>query len=440
MKMSLLHLPTNILELILSFGDCALCPELSSADMFPAIRYISTLRKDIRPLYYRYCAILKKKVSLNCFIENRDEVSEDVKSLFEHPFMRFVFSRPELVIAGSFATQLFQSVSNLPKETSDIDIFVLNQSIAVLYYLLSFINSAGIEYIQISGSRNILQFRIPELKYQIQVILLESVITVHDIIQTFDMSHCRCVVYLGKVYATPDADYSLKVRRTLLYKRTRVCRLAKALHYADSIIGTKNTLTRENCLCDNAAKVEWQTYRTANITPVKMSFRDIGEYAHQGHTFVEFSRIRKEFDISAGAESVIPKLSYLEWFRSAPMRATFKLSYFQPDNIFHVNRYFYTKDKRFHKVYEFWKSKLHIIQSSYDAHLVAKRKRNTFLRFYRSDRDIDFQRILKPLDKIFTYFPVLEKGPTYWTDGEEYELTVVFRARNVFILNNSSEG
>lgn len=248
----IIDFPLNVLENIIFSVEN---PRLPIEDDHPLANLISALtlhggRRDLRFLYTAYVGSLPKEY-----------YSTKTSKYLDHPFFEFIAKQNGLVVAGGFPTQLW--LDQKPRNESDIDLYVL--SMDAFYNLWKFMNIQHVEVparsldhtVEGKVYTSVFQVQIPHLEYTVQVLVFDGMYTPEDVIASFDLSHCKCFLYKGKVYATPEAEQSLIERRSFICKnkdQIRSCRARKALdRYVDSIINIADGW--KECDCE---PVEWK--------------------------------------------------------------------------------------------------------------------------------------------------------------------------------------
>lgn len=199
--------------------------------------------------YFRQMLKTSSKVQTNCFY------SADFFAL-KGDLFSFLERQDDLVVAGGFATQLW--IGNEPKLSSDIDVFILSETgkHAVKDYLCK--HQHVVETPRGNTYCSLFQVRMADIPYVIQFIYVEKTHTVADVLRNFDFSYCRCALYLGKLYAWPDAKISLEKKECVVYRTSvRNCRINKAYRYVDKVLNIREAARECYCNLNNSA---WRRY------------------------------------------------------------------------------------------------------------------------------------------------------------------------------------
>lgn len=374
-------------------------------------RRISHIYRDE---YYKISLSESMSVNLNCFY------TKEFEPLYD-PIFKFIETQGDYMMAGGFAVQLW--LGKEPAETSDIDVFILSTKGA--RNLLNYLDTRSDYSIETPNGKfltSIFQIKIESLKYRIQFILLDGK-TPMKVLRDFDFSHCRCMIYRGKLYATPDAKRSLDSRRCFVSKEVRVCRLVKALRYVDTVLNVEPTGLK--CECQDRNKSVW---KEIGVLP---RFSDSQTYfSNRYHTLVKQIQVKKYFDVS---RVEIPRFSYLEECSGAVTIPTFTLKYTRAlvDTGFTLERrVFSTEDKRFSDVLEYWKG---IKEDVYE-----KNKKSQFWKrgycsrvYFREPRDYYWFNMFKVdgLDNL--------EEDAFFQENEEYTFCLLGKGYTFIVLKDT---
>jgi hypothetical protein len=268
-------------------------------------------------------------------------------------FFSFVSKEPGMVIAGGFAVQLW--LNKLHSMDTDIDLFLMNT--VALNRLLEFIRP---RVNAIQQCKNVFQFQWPEFPFTVQVICFSNFMSTHDILSSFDFSYCKCMVHEGKLYASYDAEMSLRTRTCVSYhKKVRACRIAKAKRYCDTILNVDDS----NTVCSH----DPPNYQESN-----MAFQFGVYYDNQrNHTYLP----SKNAVVCTSVHSPLPVIPYLLQYVPTEIRVQFTLKV--------QNRWgptcYSIWDERIHRVYSFFHSQKDIIEKIVhrrkDSHVVERIRR-----------------------------------------------------------------
>lgn len=396
---------------VLSFLQPDPLHSMFSESGFDILETLAGMYPGLRDEYYKMCIFYGKPIRHNCFRARDNAAFDSFKktSLFE-----FIAGERGLVVAGGFPTQLW--LNQTPLEVSDVDVFVFDRS--TLNHIIDFAASQGVKLAELVYKTGIFQFQLPNFKHTVQIIWSER--SVIGVVRSFDFSHCRCIIYAGKLYATPDAEFSLRTKKTVLYsKYVRLCRIKKALRYIDDVINVKYNPLDLDCNCNSSSTrllVDLEILRdTAQPTSIK-------NYTGGRHRTIYRTRVVKKYHV---INSYMEPIFYLEWCaRALDVQPTFSLVYTKPWDIYIEDRYFYTRDERYLIVYRFWESVLDLAEKADIKRRIGQK------RFPIHMLDWTLMKLLKPM-RAFNYFPVFNRQ---FEDGVEYELKVVFRNKYIVIL------
>jgi hypothetical protein len=199
-------------------------------------------------IYYRHAMENELVDSLDYFI----------KGVFGQPIFNnqplnnlfyYISGNDALCIAGGFPTQLY--MGNIPKDTSDIDIYVLGglrhsystddtrflkKHLLDVYNLLEFIYS---NYSDIRVKRigsNVYTITVREFTHPIQIILT-IYSSLAEVLSSFDNSHNRCGMYKNDTYIGIDARLSHSTKTTYFYTPAKASRYIKAANLGFNIFG-----------------------------------------------------------------------------------------------------------------------------------------------------------------------------------------------------------
>jgi hypothetical protein len=192
----------------------------------------STFNEVKKYIYFRCASDNVRLYSMNYLIEDNfiNLIPEDIKIVIDK-LMEIEY----FCIAGGFPTQLY--LETIPKESSDIDIFVLGGKIQndnkkrllmiQFYYFIGWFDSIYNASTFIVISTNIIEVKADNFPYKLQFIFTEN----HNLIEvlsTFDNSHNRCGLYQNKSYICEDTMISKKTMTTYFYNHCRALRYKKA--------------------------------------------------------------------------------------------------------------------------------------------------------------------------------------------------------------------
>lgn len=292
-----------------------------------------------------------KKIKLNCFHEKPFQNEHLRDALFE-----LIFSREDVVIAGGFAVQLWLGLR--PSFLSDIDVFVLKRE-GMLEIVRHLRAREDVLLVEAPGKRistSIFQVSIQSIPFKVQFICTFGRETPADILESFDFSHCKCMVYKGRLYAAPDAVRSLRTKESVLYsEEVRVCRVKKAFRYVKKIINC-DTQVSLSCDCERRARdASWA--RLEQIPEI--SKEDETYFSNKNHSVIKMKEVVKHFNVLAG--DAAPLLSFLEECVQAKAVPIFSFTYTEEPLsrgiLVPSARLFCTKEKNeYAKLLRFWDS------------------------------------------------------------------------------------
>lgn len=226
---------------VLEYLDC-----LSLRNLAKSSKYILDNYKDY--IYYRHATENELLDSLEYFVRGRFGLP-----IFNIPALNDLFyyisTQESLFIAGGLPTQLY--MGRIPKETSDIDIYVLGginhtytkedrhyrkDELIVIYNLLEFIykNYSDIKVRQIGS--NVYTITVREFSHPIQIIVTANS-SPAEILSSFDNSHNRCGIYMDDTYVGIDTILSHTTRTTYFYTLAKASRYVKAVDLGFDIFG-----------------------------------------------------------------------------------------------------------------------------------------------------------------------------------------------------------
>ena len=217
------------------------------------LRKVSTLNKAYHTkyrdlIYYRHALEKKLLYSLSYFLEDEFSVpflTSSIQTLFD-----YVNGRSDLFIAGGFPTQLY--MGKQPKESSDIDIYVLTNepikngeflSTSLIEQVKSFIEFLENTYTTIGMVRvgpSVYTIYVKEIQHPIQIIVTTNG-TPAEILSSFDNSHNRCGIYKGHTYIGRDTKISHERMVTYFYSTPKACRYKKAVDLGFNIFGMSDS-------------------------------------------------------------------------------------------------------------------------------------------------------------------------------------------------------
>ena len=227
----------NVLEHL----DC-----LSLRNLAKSSKYILDNYKDY--IYYRHATENELLDSLEYFVKGKFGLP-----IFNIPALNDLFyyisNQDALFIAGGLPTQLY--MGRIPKDTSDIDIYVLSgirqnynycnkhflrENLVDVYNLLEFIytNYSDIRVQQIGG--NVYTINVREFTHPIQIILTTNS-SPAEVLSSFDNSHNRCGIYKDDTYVGLDTILSHSTNTTYFYTPAKVSRYIKAMDLGFDVFG-----------------------------------------------------------------------------------------------------------------------------------------------------------------------------------------------------------
>lgn len=397
-------LSSEIVLHIVSFLDDPFCSKILN-ELF----YFAPLGQPIKDEYYKYCLMTNSKMEINCFHE---KITPELEKFKSSSVFQFASREPGLVIAGGFPTQLW--LNRKPLISSDIDIFVFTSE--ALKNLLHFFALKKVKTVFSTNRKTgVFQLQMQECHYTIQVIYIQAK-GPYDVIEKFDFSYCRCLIFKGNLYATPDAVRSLQTRKTIIYKKVRACRISKALRYVDEIINVSSISLKCNC-----AKPHLFEFQLSELEIVTTQFKGYNSYVH---TYIKPNILMRDYDIQNRRLQTVPYL----YFCSPQFltQAIFRLNYYVPSttDMLLLDKYFYTNDPRYEDVHHFWIGLENLIQK------IAYNRSQISGRMQKGQRTYNYQskllkRILKPLNTrydSFTYFKV--ESSVKFKGGREYKFGI----------------
>jgi hypothetical protein len=217
------------------------------------LRTVSTLNKMYNTkyrdlIYYRHALEKKLLYSLSYFLE--DEFTLPFLNNSIQTLLDYVNERSDLLIAGGFPTQLY--MGKIPKESSDIDIYVLANelikngevlSASLIEQVKELINFLEISYTVIGMVRvgpSVYTIYVKEIEHPIQIIVTTNG-TPAEILSSFDNSHNRCGIYKGHTYIGRDTKLSHQKMVTYFYSTPKASRYQKAIDLGFKIFGISDT-------------------------------------------------------------------------------------------------------------------------------------------------------------------------------------------------------
>lgn len=226
---------------VLEYLDCQSLRNLAKSS-----KYILDNYKDY--IYYKHATENEPLDSLEYFVKGRFGLpifnSKPLNDLFY-----YISTQESLFIAGGLPTQLYMGLN--PKETSDIDIYVLcginytytkedkhyrMAELLTVYNLLEFIyeNYSDIRSQQIGT--NVYTITVREFSHPIQIILTSNS-SPAEVLSSFDNSHNRCGIYKDETYVGIDTILSHTTRTTYFYTPAKASRYIKAMNLGFNIFG-----------------------------------------------------------------------------------------------------------------------------------------------------------------------------------------------------------
>jgi hypothetical protein len=376
-----------------------------------------------RDEYFKRRKKQDKRIALNCLHEKSFENEYLRDALFE-----LIFSRGDVVIAGGFAAQLWLELR--PSFSSDIDVFVLKEEgmSEISRHLRARKDISFIEAPSRRESTSIFQVSIRSIPFKVQFIRIFRKETPVDILEAFDFSHCKCMIYRGKLYASPDAERSLRTRESVLYSNeVRVCRVKKALRYVKKIINC-DTRCCFSCACEQRAwDVSW-----ARLDQIpEISKKGENYFSNKNHSVLKRKEAVRHFDVLSSFFA--PAFSFLEECAQAKAVPTFSFTYTEEPKscgIFDPSaRLFCTKEKKkFAKLLRFWDSiKEGVLETNKKSNFCILNKRFSQRIYFRQMLDSDW----------FCYFNVdgiQFKHNFGFKDGERYTFELKQNRRGTFIM------
>jgi hypothetical protein len=211
---------------------------------------LSIAETDIRNyyadyIYYRHSLECKTVEFLDFFVS--DTISFPVYNPQLQKLMDYIAGDSSLCIAGGFPTQLY--MGRQPKLTSDIDIYALcgnhiqedsskfkRNDLIHIENLLLFIleNYTDPTFCSLGGA--VFNISVQEFSHPIQIIVT-GYKSLAQILSSFDNSHNRCGIYMGRSYVGIDAELTHRTMTTYFYKTTKPVRYTKALEMGFKIFG-----------------------------------------------------------------------------------------------------------------------------------------------------------------------------------------------------------
>ena len=403
---------------------------LEPADSFPLIERMAFeegARMEqshlFRDEYFKRRKKQSEKIELNCLYEKPFENAHMNDALFE-----LIFSRGDVIIAGGFAVQLWLGLC--PRFSSDIDVFVLKKEgmSEIVRHLRAREDISLIEAPSERETTSIFQVSILSIPFKVQFIRIFKKKTPVDILESFDFSHCKCMIYRGKLYAAPDAERSLRTRESVLYsKEVRACRVKKAMRYVKDIVNC-NAQNCLSCVCEQReADALWK--RLDQIPEISKKGRNY--FSNKNHSVFKRKEVVKHFDVIEG--NAAPAFSFLEECVHAKAVPTFSFICTeepQSRGIFEPSvRLFCTKEKeKYAKLLCFWRS----IEKDV---LQRNKKSNFYLLNKRFSQRIYFRQMLD--SDWFCCFNVdgiqFERNFGF-KDGERYTFGLKQRSEGTFII------
>jgi hypothetical protein len=211
-------------------------------------------------LQHKDMFILRNNAHLikNAFRFNDCE-SESLKKLFD-----YLKNSPHLCVAGGYPTLQYLEKNLSDFQESDIDIFLLGlRDKEILenddcsgynkeakhyfnYFVKEFVNFLDDQFTidKITSYTDmeacVFNIHCKKLSRTIQLISTKYD-TVAELLNTFDLTHCKCALYLGDTYVTPDAEYAKRYNTTFcLHTYYKPKRLNKAYNLGLTIYGMHN--------------------------------------------------------------------------------------------------------------------------------------------------------------------------------------------------------
>lgn len=186
--------------------------------------------------YWRACFCHKCLISDTWLIENKFEwiiESDHLEILYN-----YIKIDPNICIAGGYPTLMCFGKNLIDYPNSDIDIYIINKTVnshKTLENLLKFIMNT---YNKISFhmlSNCIVNIKIDSINRILQIILTD-LISVMNILSSFDNSHNKCCYYLNKTLLTIDTLKSKNTKSTYFYiENPKLDRITKTVKLGLSI-------------------------------------------------------------------------------------------------------------------------------------------------------------------------------------------------------------
>ena len=366
----------------------------------------------------------------------------------ETALYKYLKGEEHCVIAGGYATQMW--IDRAPKASSDIDVFVFTKDAAERLLDHFCVREVEVHKQYLRAKKfGVFQFSVADLPHKVQVICdLGS--TPGWVLQNFDFSYCRCMIYMGELLATPCASKSLETKTAVVYSNhVRLCRVHKALSYVDRIVNLGD-IPMESCVCQR--HVSGSTWVSINRESIRGNIGVVGfqNYTRETwglHDFLKRIPISKDYDVFGRR---LEPVSYLECCTGdVTVKYVFTLKYDRPELPFIARNRFYTGDLRYKSVYEFWTScKPMIVRANAERYALKSRSRCMEMRSWASD----LFGLLNPpgTSERPTYFIVCGTAPTpghgwilpKFKDGREYKLSISFRRCSISVTpasDSSSE-
>jgi hypothetical protein len=226
---------------ILKFLDIDSLIKLSIADT----KFRETYKDYI---YHRHALECKTIESLDYFIPDTVSIPSFSDCMPLQKLMNYIASNSNLCIAGGFPTYLYMGIT--PKSNSDIDIYVLcgnvhalkkdsmfkNNELCDIEQLLFFIKTNYTEPKYLRVGPAVFNITVQEFSHPIQIIVT-TYKSLAQVLSSFDNSHNRCGIHMGRSYVGIDTELTHHTKTTYFYKTTKPVRYMKALELGFRVFG-----------------------------------------------------------------------------------------------------------------------------------------------------------------------------------------------------------